>query len=596
MAKVSTLTKRTEQVALLWHSTYGEVIGQIDGQAISEANAVSIGTAAEQGSQGLTPEFVAAQTNLKNEEDRQLVAASAVQQVEEIMQGLRRLTEAAQWAASLNGLSTHTMSEVTATWLPVYENAIAEARMHTAQLQTALLDALQERAELSQQKQQAVAQLHMDHSSYDPSHYTEEGIQQLDNILHTAIAAIEQASSVSDVKALLSRAKEDLQAVPDNSHQTPPDSGAGGDDGDNNTGGGGSTSGGGSTGGDNDVSPTPPEEVPDSILNLPVSGTVDSTGKVYNAQISADSLSKSVQTALQAAQAAGTAPAIHVAVTADAAETVHLGLSTNALTQLGAHKHATFVMETPIGSITLDAAALVSVANWAENRTITMTLTKAAQSHRAGDTSQSLWAWRISCDGKELTELHGGQAEVSIPYALGAQQNAACVIIHTQNAAGGWSKVQTSYDTQHQMARFVTAAPCLFTVDYDDTMAWSSSFVDVDKQAWYYPAVRYVCYYGMMNGTSAESFAPENEFSRAQMAQILYNLEGRPRTVQTAYTDVSQDAWYAAAISWAIQSGILTGYGDGRVGPDDPITREQLAAILIAMQDKRAMTHPHRLI
>lgn len=465
MTQVSTLSKRTEQVALLWRSTYGEVIGQIDGQAISEANAVSIGTAAEQGSQGLTPEFVAAQTNLKNEEDRQLVAASAVQQVEEIMQGLRRLTEAAQWAASLNGLSTHTMSEVTATWLPVYENAIAETRMYTAQLQTVLLDALQQRAELSQQKQQAVAQLHMNHSSYDPSHYTEEGIQQLDSILHTAVTAIEQASSVPDVKALLTRAQEDLRSVPDNSPQTSPDSGAGGDDGDNNN------SGGGSTGGGNGESPTPPEEMPDSILNLQVSGTVDSTGKVYNAQISADSLSQSVQTALQAAQAAGTAPAIHVAVAADAAETVQLGLSTNALTQLGAHKHATFVMETPIGSITLDAAALVSVANWAENRTIAMTLTKAAQSHRAGDASQSLWAWRISCDGKELTELHGGQAEVSIPYALGAQQNAACVIIHTQNAAGGWSEVQTSYDTQHQMARFVTAAPCLFTVDYDDTMA-----------------------------------------------------------------------------------------------------------------------------
>ena len=580
MAQVLTLTKRIEQAALLWLNAYSEVIGQIDGQVISEANAVSIGTVAEQASQGLTSEFVAAQTDLKNEEDCQLVAVSAVQQVEEIMKGLRRLTEAAQWAAALNGLSTRTMSEVTATYLPVYENAIAEAKMHTAQLQATLLNALQQRAELSQQKQQSVAQLHMDHSSYDPSHYTEEGIQQLDNILHTAVAAIEQASSVSDVKALLSRAQEDLRAVPDNNPQTPPDGGAGGDDGENNNGGGGSTGGGGSAGGGNNGSSTSPEEVPDSIVNLPISGTVDGTGKVYHAQISADSLSKSVQTVLQAAQAANTAPAIRIAVTADAAETVQLDLPTNALAQLGAHKQATFVMETPIGSITLDAAALVSVSNWAENRTLTMTLTKAAQSHRTGNTSQPLWAWRISCDEKELTELNDGQAAVSVPYALGAQQNATCVIIHTQNAAGGWSEVQTSYDIQHQMARFTTEMPFVFTVGYDDTMAWSGSFVDVDKQAWYYPAVRYVCYYGMMNGTSAESFAPESEFSRAQMAQILYNMEGRPQTIQAAYTDVAEDAWYAAAISWAMQSGILTGYGDGRVGPDDAITREQLAAIL----------------
>ena len=283
MAQVLTLTKRIEQAALLWRNAYSEVIGQIDGQAISEANDVSIGKAAEQALEGLTTEFVAAQTDLKNEEDRQLVAVSAVQQVEEIMKGLRRLTEAAQWAAELNGLSTRAMSEVTTTWLPVYENAIAEARMYTTQLQTTLLDALQQRAELSQQKQQAVAQLHMDHSSYDPSYYTEDGIQQLDNILHTAVAAIEQASSVSDVKALLSRAQEDLRVVPDNNPQTPPDGGAGGDDGENNNGGGGSTGGGGSAGGGNDGSPTPPEEVPGSTLNLSVSGTVDDTGKVYHA-------------------------------------------------------------------------------------------------------------------------------------------------------------------------------------------------------------------------------------------------------------------------------------------------------------------------
>lgn len=70
-----------------------------------------------------------------------------------------------------------------------------------------------------------------------------------------------------------------------------------------------------------------------------------------------------------------------------------------------------------------------------------------------------------------------------------------------------------------------------------------------------------------MNGISAKSFAPESKFSRAQMAQAKY-------------TDISQDASYAAAIIRAMWSGVLTGYGDGYVDPDDPITREQLAVIL----------------
>ena len=145
----------------------------------------------------------------------------------------------------------------------------------------------------------------------------------------------------------------------------------------------------------------------------------------------------------------------------------------------------------------------------------------------------------------------------------------------------------TVYDIQSQTAGFTAGAPCVFTVSYDETMAWQGGFADVDKDAWYYPAVRYVCLYGMMNGMSAESFAPESQFSRAQMAQILYNLEGRPAYAQATYVDVPQDAWYAAAIRWAMQSGVLTGYGDGRVGPNDPITREQFVVMLYRYAEKK---------
>lgn len=525
--------------------------------------------------EGLTAEFIGAQTDLTDEADRQLVAASAAQQAEETMRGLRRLAAAAQWAAGLDGLSTRPMREVTAPWLSAYETAVAEAQTHTAQLQAALLDALQQRAELALQKQQATAQLHMDHSSYDPSRYTEEGLQQLDHILNTGIAAIEQAGSVSDVAALLARAQEDMRAVPDTSGQTPPDSGEGG----GGSIGGGST-GGGSAGGGGGTSPTPPAETPDSTLTLPATGTADSTGKVYHGQFSADRLNESVQTALQAAQAAGTAPAIHIEVASDAAETVRLALPSDALARLGTHQQASFVMETPLGSITLDAPALVSVADWAQTRTITLVLTETAPTRRAEDAAQPLWTWGIVCGEEGLTDLRGGQAEVRVPYPLGEEQSAACVVVRTRKTDGGWSEVPTSYDVHGQTARFTAPAPCTFTVAYDETMAWSGSFADVEQQAWYYPAVRYVCYYGMMNGTSETSFAPEGGFSRAQMAQLLYNLEGRPQTTRATYADVSPDAWYAAAVSWAVQSGILTGYGDGRIGPDDRITQEQLAVML----------------
>lgn len=107
-------------------------------------------------------------------------------------------------------------------------------------------------------------------------------------------------------------------------------------------------------------------------------------------------------------------------------------------------------------------------------------------------------------------------------------------------------------------------------------------FADVASDAWYAQAVAYVYERDMMGGYSDQVFAPNDTLSRAQLAQILYNLEGRPQVDlgELTYTDVSPDAWYASAICWAAQAGVLQGYGGGRMGPQDSITREQLAAML----------------
>lgn len=250
MAQVTTLDERAEQAAKLWREAYDEIIRKVDGQAVREENAVSVYTWAEQAMEGLTPEFVADRTDLSREEDCQLVAATAVQREKSTMQGLRRLDEAAQWAASLDGLSTRAMSEVTAAWLAAYEEAVAEAASHAAQLERTFVDALQQRAQLAQQKQQAAAQVQMDYSSYDQDNYDEEGIRQLEQILHTALAEIEQASSESEVASLVKRAQEAFRAVPDINGQTPPEGGdgegSGSGDGDSGSSGGGSSSGSGS--------------------------------------------------------------------------------------------------------------------------------------------------------------------------------------------------------------------------------------------------------------------------------------------------------------------------------------------------------------
>ena len=114
--------------------------------------------------------------------------------------------------------------------------------------------------------------------------------------------------------------------------------------------------------------------------------------------------------------------------------------------------------------------------------------------------------------------------------------------------------------------------------DYDGTNAL---FTDVETGAWYDSAVRYVYETGLMSGTSESTFSPDTAATRGMIAAILYRLEGSPAVSgDTAFADVDAGRYDADAVAWAAANGILSGYDNGLFGPDDAVTREQLAAIL----------------
>ena len=105
-------------------------------------------------------------------------------------------------------------------------------------------------------------------------------------------------------------------------------------------------------------------------------------------------------------------------------------------------------------------------------------------------------------------------------------------------------------------------------------------FDDVDASAWYADGVYYVAGQGIMNGSGNGAFSPDTVMSRAMLVQVLYNLEGQPETDASAFTDVAADAWYADAVAWAADAGIVTGVSDTTFAPDVTMTREQIATIL----------------
>ena len=99
--------------------------------------------------------------------------------------------------------------------------------------------------------------------------------------------------------------------------------------------------------------------------------------------------------------------------------------------------------------------------------------------------------------------------------------------------------------------------------------------------AWYAKAVEYAYQHGLMSGTGGSSFSPERPATRGQLVSILYRLEGSPAVSgNLGFPDTAEDAYYADAVRWATQNSIVGGYANGSFGPADPITTEQLCAFL----------------
>ena len=140
------------------------------------------------------------------------------------------------------------------------------------------------------------------------------------------------------------------------------------------------------------------------------------------------------------------------------------------------------------------------------------------------------------------------------------------------------------WDQKHgltsDMDGFFAFADALLEQDTDEEPAEQTGFTDVAADAWYADAVAYVSENGLMSGDGSGSFDVSDPLSRGMLAQILYNKEGKPAvSAASPFTDVAADAWYAQAVIWAADAQIVSGY-DGAYNPNGSITREQLAVML----------------
>lgn len=107
-------------------------------------------------------------------------------------------------------------------------------------------------------------------------------------------------------------------------------------------------------------------------------------------------------------------------------------------------------------------------------------------------------------------------------------------------------------------------------------------FEDLEAGAWYQRYAEYMLDRGYMNGVSDTMFQPNGSVTRAQLVTILYRMEGAPGMsgMTQPFDDVQAGTWYGDAVTWAAANGIVNGVAEGQFAPNDPVTREQIAAIL----------------
>lgn len=111
--------------------------------------------------------------------------------------------------------------------------------------------------------------------------------------------------------------------------------------------------------------------------------------------------------------------------------------------------------------------------------------------------------------------------------------------------------------------------------------AWGNPFEDVAESDWFYEDVEYAYLNELFEGTSPTTFAPHTAMTRGMLVTVLYRLEGEPAVTGTnPFDDVERGRYYENAVIWAAENELVGGYGNGKFGPDDDISREQMAAIL----------------
>ena len=252
------------------------------------------------------------------------------------------------------------------------------------------------------------------------------------------------------------------------------------------------------------------------------------------------------------------------------------------------------------GSITFDAEALKTIAEQTKGDGLKVNLDdigteklNTAQKTAVSDlTVETVLDAYVTSGSTRISDFKGGSATVNVKHTLKADQRPAGIVVWY--VADNGTRTQIPATFRNGEIVFTVTHFSNYVIAYDAERAANShlncqkdatcpitAFTDASATAWYHDGVHFALENNIMSGYGNGKFGPGDTTSRAMMAQILWNMEGKPVVnYAMSYTDVDTDAWYAEAVRWATAQGIMSGYGYNKFGPNDDMTREQLVTIM----------------
>lgn len=346
------------------------------------------------------------------------------------------------------------------------------------------------------------------------------------------------------------------------------------------------------------VNPTPPAPTPPSggsstpTVNVPVSGNKDSVkvtatvsgGNVTVKNVTVEQLDK-----------VGTGENVTIDLSSLSKSVSGVTIPKTTLENVAKSDADGLEVKLPNGTTAVfDRTTVAAVAEQAAGSNIQLVVDKENKAEQALTAAQKetvkalngalvLDAYFVS-NGKRISDFKGGEAELTVSYPTTKP-----VRVWYVAEDGSMELVPSTFDGK--AAKFVVTHFSHYAIELLDGSSYAAcpqdntcvyaKFTDADTKAWYHDGVHFCVDNGYMQGVSANKFNPSGTLSRGMIVTMLWRMEGEP-VVNYAMTfkDVPADKWYTEAIRWAQSTGVVDGYSADSFGPDDNVTREQLAAIL----------------